>query len=409
MKSKRAFSRLLCQAFGPWLLMICGEAMARDRYIENWDEQREALSKHGLAFQLSYTGSFMDHLHGGFRHGTNWQGLLDFSMLVDLEKVMGWRGASFHAEGIWVQGQSPSSLDYIGNLNEVSNIAGVVATARAYHFWLQQHLWDNKLRLTIGWMTVDTDFMVSNSAGLFINSAFGPIQTWNSNFATPVYPVAALGFLTEWQVNEQYELQLGIYDGNTGGERGNRRSSNTRLGTDDGAAILLEGARTHDIAGRAGTVKLGAGWNTGLTTDNATGNPVHGNGHFYGMLDQTLVPGRGKDAPDRLTFFTRIGRAIYPGRSMVDFTVDVGVTGSGFRQADQWGLVMTRSSFSRSFVAATNAGGGYSTSGETALELTYKAQLNPWLAVQPTLQHIINPQSGSPDATVLGMVLMLAF
>lgn len=409
MKSKRAFSRLFSQALGPWLLLACGAAVARDRYTEDWNEQREALSKRGVAYQLSYTGSFMDHLHGGFRHGTNWQGLLDLAVMVDLEKVVGWRGASFHAEAIWLQGESASSVGYIGNVNEVSNIQGMAADVRAYHVWLQQQLWHDKLRFTIGWMTLDTDFMISHSANLFINSAFGPIQTWNLNFAAPVYPVAAPGFLAEWQVDEQHELQLGIYDGNMGGERGNRRTSNTRLGTDDGAAILLEGARTHEIAGRAGTVKLGAGWNTGLATVNATGNLAHGNGHFYAMLDQTLVPGHGKDAPDRLTFFTRIGRAIHPGRSMVDAALDVGVTGSGLRPVDQWGLVMTASSFSRSFVAATNAGGGYSTNSETALELTYKVQFKPWLAMQPTLQRIINPQSGSPDATVLGMVLMLTF
>lgn len=409
MKSKRVFSRFLSRSLGPWLMMLCGDALARDRYTEDWEEQRDALSKQGIAFQLSYTGSFMDHLHGGFRHGTNWQGLLDFAVMVDLEKVLGWRGAKFHAEGIWVQGPSASSLAYVGNINEVSNIQGLVATARPYHVWLQQRLWDDKLRFTAGWMTLDTDFMISNSANLFINSALGPIQTWNINFAAPVYPVAAPGFLAEWQINKQYELQMGVYDGNTGGERGNRRSSNTRLGHDDGAAILLEGARTHEIAGRAGSVKLGTGWNTGQFIDNPTGNPVQGNGHFYGMLDQTLVPGHGKDAPDRLTFFTRVGRAISPGRSMVDFALDVGVTGSGFRPADQWGLMMTRSRVSRSFVAASAAGGVYSSNSETALELTYKAQFNSWLALQPTLQHIINPQSGTPDATVVGMVLMLTF
>ena len=409
MKSKRAFSRLFSQALGLWLMLGGGEAIARDRYTEDWDDQREALSTRGVAFQLSYTGSFMDHLHGGFRRGANWQGLLDLAMLVDLEKVAGWRGAILHAEGIWVQGPSASSMAYIGNINEVSNIQGLAATARAYHVWLQQRLWADKLRFTIGWMTLDTDFMISPSANLFINSALGPIQTWNINFATPVYPLAAPGFLAEWQVDERHELQLGVYDGNTGGERGNRRSSNTRLGTDDGAAILLEGARSHEIAGRAGTVKLGTGWNTGLTTQNATGDLVHGNGHFYAMLDQTLVPGRDKDAPDRLTFFTRIGRVIHPGRSMVDFALDVGVTGSGLRPADQWGLMMMSSRFSRSFVNATLAGGGSSSNRETTLELTYKAQFNPHLALQPTLQHIIDPQGGSPDATVLGLVLMLTF
>ena len=144
-------------------------------------------------------------------------------------------------------------------------------------------------------------------------------------------------------------------------------------------------------------------WNAG------TGNQQHGNGHAYVMLDQTVVPGRSEAAPDRLTFFTRIGHAFCPDRSLVDFTLDAGVTGSGFRPADRWGLVMTTSNFSSSFVTATRATGSAHASRETALELTYKAQFNHWLALQPTLQHIISPQGGAPDATVLGLVMMLTF
>ena len=151
-------------------------------------------------------------------------------------------------------------MAYIGNINEVSNIQGMVNTVRPFHIWLQQKLLNDKLRLVAGWMSLDTDFMMSQSANLFVNSAFGPIQTWNMNFSAPVYPVSALGFMGEWQVTDRYDLKAGIYDGDTGGEKGNRRVANTRLGTDDGAAMLLEVARTHTIAGRPGTLKLGGGW-----------------------------------------------------------------------------------------------------------------------------------------------------
>jgi porin len=389
-------------------LLLAG-VQAQNVIVEDWESEQEALKKHGIAFQAGYTGSFMSHLQGGFREGTNWQGLVDLSVLVDLDKFMGWKGAAFHAEVIWVQGRSASSMAYIGNMNEVSNIQGMANTVRPFHVWLQQQLWGDKVRINAGWLTLDTDFMVSNAASLFINSAYGPIQTWNMNFNAPVYPLSSLGFFAEWQVNDQYEVQAGVYDGNFGGEKGNRRSANTRLGTDDGAAILLELARTHHIGRLAGTAKIGGGWNTGFSTVNSTGLLAHGNGHFYAMLDQTLVPGIGKDAADRLTFFTRAGRAIHPGRSMVDLTLEGGFVGRGVRENDQWGVAMTWSRVSNSFVQATLAGGGTTSSSETAIELTYKAQLTPWMALQPTLQRIYNPQSGTPNATVLGMVLMLNF
>jgi porin len=94
---------------------------------------------------------------------------------------------------------------------------------------------------------------------------------------------------------------------------------------------------------------------------------------------------------------------------MVDLTLEGGFVGRGLRENDQWGVAMTWSRVSNSFVQATLAGGGFTSSSETAIELTYKAQLTPWMALQPTLQRIYNPQNGTPNATVLGMVLMLNF
>ena len=42
---------------------------------------------------------------------------------------------------------------------------------------------------------------------------------------------------------------------------------------------------------------------------------------------------------------------------------------------------------------------------QTAVELTYLAQLGPWLAVQPDLQYVIAPGGirGTPNALVLGL------
>lgn len=91
--------------------LACGVSIAAPPWQEDWETERRQLSEQGLAWQLNYTGSFMNHTGGGFRHGTNGQGLLDFAVMVDLEKMAGWKGGTFHAEVIWVTGGSPSSVD----------------------------------------------------------------------------------------------------------------------------------------------------------------------------------------------------------------------------------------------------------------------------------------------------------
>ena len=391
-----------------FLAMTGMQAAARDTFTGDWDGLRPWLSEKGVDVQVTYSGSFTSHLSGGFRTGTDWQGLLDVALEFDLEKLAGWKNTLFHAEGLWVQGNDPSS-EYIGNFDEVSGIAGV-ATIRPYQFWLQRQFYQDKLTLKAGWVTLDTDFMMSNGANLFTNASFGPpLQSWNGNFTAPVYPVAALGMFVEWKPDEKHELQLGLYDGDSGGERGNLHTSNTRTGSDDGVAILLEGAREHTVAGLPGTLKLGAGYNTGLTTVNATGNLIHGNGGAYLILDQTLLAGRGDKAPDRLAFFTRLGCDPWGDRSVVDHSIDAGLTGRGLRDVDTWGVAVTSTHFSPSYVSATFASGGFSTRRETAVEVTYKAQCTPWMALQPTFQYIMQPQDGTPDATVLGVLLTLTF
>lgn len=399
---------LRSKALALFLAMTGVEAAARDTFTGEWSGLRPWLSAHGVDVQINYSGSFTSHLSGGFRTGTDWQGLLDVAMQFDLEKLAGWENTLFHAEGLWVQGNDPSS-EYIGNFDEVSGIAGV-ETTRPYQFWLLRKFYQDRLTVKAGWVTFDTDFMMSNGANLFTNASFGPpLQSWNGNFTAPVYPVAALGMFLEWKPDEKHELQLGFYDGDSGGERGNLHTSNTRLGSDDGVAILLEGARTHTLADLPGTLKLGMGYNTGLTTVNATGNLIHGNGGPYFILDQTLLAGRGDKAPDRLAFFTRLGCDPWGERSVVDYSIDAGFTGRGIRAVDTWGAAVTSTHFSPSFVYATFASGGYSTNCETAIEITYKAQFSPWMALQPTFQYIMQPQDGAPDATLFGVMLMLTF
>jgi carbohydrate-selective porin OprB len=49
-----------------------------------------------------------------------------------------------------------------------------------------------------------------------------------------------------------------------------------------------------------------------------------------------------------------------------------------------------------------------SSTAETAVEMTYRAQLAPGVVVQPVVQRIFNPGLALPNATVAGVRLQLA-
>ncbi len=83
----------------------------------------------------------------------------------DLEKLVGWRGATFNTTWLWLSGKDISGED-VGNFLTVSNIAGF-NTFRALDIWLEQELFDDKLAIRAGQMTADSEFVISDYGSLF--------------------------------------------------------------------------------------------------------------------------------------------------------------------------------------------------------------------------------------------------
>ena len=75
------------------------------------------------------------------------------------------------------------------------------------------------------------------------------------------------------------------------------------------------------------------------------------------------------------------------------------------RADDFFGIAATISNASKKFQLAQKSLGIDIPGNETAVEVTYRAQLKPWLVIQPNVQVIVNPGL-APDvknATVIGL------
>ena len=81
------------------------------------------------------------------------------------------------------------------------------------------------------------------------------------------------------------------------------------------------------------------------------------------------------------------------------------------RDDDTAGLAVTTSHASSKYRDSQLILGNTTDSSETVIEITYRAQLQPWLSVQPMVQRIINPNMDTVlrDAWVVGMRLEVAF
>ena len=100
--------------------------------IEN---ARAALANKGLQFQLVYFGDLLGNPSGGVRQGSTYIGRLGLLVDADLEKLLGWNGAAFHASihQIHGHGLSGNNLD---NLLVVSGIEALPAT-RLFNLWIE--------------------------------------------------------------------------------------------------------------------------------------------------------------------------------------------------------------------------------------------------------------------------------
>ncbi|MFE1601653.1 carbohydrate porin [Methylobacterium sp. ID0610] len=401
---------------------------------------RAFLKTKGIEYSLTYIGEVLGNATGGARRGAIAEGRLDVQVDMDLEKLAGWTGAAIHANAYQIHGTGLSRY-YVDNFITVSAIEALPST-RLYEAWFEQKLFDGQLALRIGQLATDTEFAVSQTGTLFINSTFG----WPNIMAVilpsggPIYPLATPGARIKYVPNRNLSFQAGVYDGDPAGpdrlgvqpdpQRRNRTGTNFRL-TDPPLAIA-EISYAYNIdkgsGGEPGTVTLG-GWHhfgrfASLDRDDAgraladpasTGvaRRFRGNSGVYGIIDQTIY--REPDDPnDGASVFLRLSGAP-ADRNLLDLYLDAGIAYKGLfpgRSDDTLGLAFALSRVSRSARQADVDAIQFSglpqprRSAEAVLEATYQAVLGPGVTIQPDVQYVFKPSGGvtNPRFPELGRV-----
>ena len=110
--------------------------MDADYGTGNWLGVRTGLQDKGVSISGGYTAEVWGNTTGGLKRGAVYTGLLDFGAELDLEKLIGWKGASVSTTWLWLSGRDASE-DLVGNFLTISNIAGF-NTLRMLELWFQQ-------------------------------------------------------------------------------------------------------------------------------------------------------------------------------------------------------------------------------------------------------------------------------
>jgi len=413
-----------------------------DEATGDWAGVRPAFSDHGVDLFASYSAEVWGNTAGGMQWGSVYTGLLQFGANVDLEKRVGWKGASLNTTWLWLSGRDVSA-DYVGNFLTVSNIAGF-NTLRMFDLWFQQNLFDDKVSIRLGQLNADGEFVISDYGALFLNGTFG----WPASIYTnvpgggPGYPMGTLGARVAWNPVEWFTFQTAVFQGDVFDQNVNRHGFRWRLDGEVGYLWLNEAQvrwnHQENASGLPGQLKGGFWYDTADfdSVDPESATTYQGNYGFYAIVDQMLyrepmapvvtakdgkstADGKSTQSPvpalssQGLGWFGRV--AVSPqDRNFVGFYFDTGLTYQGLvptRDSDTVGLAFAYAQLTQGVAQNAFDSGERGVGAEMVLEATYQAQITNWLVLQPDLQFIIQPGgSGSLDnAFVIGGRLTVTF
>lgn len=317
-------------------------------------------------------------------------GAFSLGLTFDLEVLGFWRGGTLAVVAQQSRGRAVSENE-IGALQYVSSIEAPEFT-QVGEYYLEQSLAGGRLRLKLGKQDSNADFCAAELAADFANCSFATVP----NVPMTTYPDAGLGIAAFARTLPWLEVGAGVYDGNA-------------IGTDAGFATAFDGEgggfQIVELRARPGG---GGAYRCGLwrhtedvlqITDEASYHQYSQNHGLYLEVDQPLRRGADGADPAGPGAFFQYGWA--PGdRNEIRHYFGGGLAWHGTLQgrgADVAGIGVASAHLCRQLRWMAGI------TGETTWEAFYRAQLTPWLAVQPDVQYVVNPGGAGENALAAGL------
>jgi len=364
----------------------------------NWEGVRTELYKKGIDLGFTHKSDFLADTSGGLKRGSAWLGHTEARLTLDLDKLWGWSGTTAYAIYHSNLGSKFNS-HYAGAYMGVDNIEVSTNTALFYQAWLQKNFLDNHASLLAGLYAVDTEFYVAETSALFLQPPYGMANEFAQTGVNgpPIFPLGALAVRAKLiSPDENFYVQAALTDG-VSGDPNDPHGTHIKL-SGYGTLSIVEFGYTPRLVNSSSEKgqepiktfnKTAIGfWRYTAKFDVVDGSlSRHHNQGAYVMAERTLFIENGHPSQG-LAGFVRFGLAS-DEVNQEDWSVSVGLRYHGLitgRNDDIAGLALTVN-HAGDLYRKTNA----SERQETNLEATYRAQITPYFAIQPSLQLITNP------------------
>jgi porin len=393
----------------------------RDRFTGDWGGVRKQWEDAGVAFGATDVSETLSNPTGGIRQLTIYQGLLDVSLNLDLDKLLKWPGATFYTDGYWISGEG-LSRNAVGNLLAVSSIEALAST-RLHDMWLQQGFLNDQASLRVGQIALDDEFYISQYSAGFVNSTFGCPDIWSTDLPSggACYPFATPGARLRVAPTTGLTFSAAAFNGNPAppgpADPQVLNSSGTNFLIGEGGFMpIAELAYSFDeepiASNRLSDVKLGVWYHTGdfpdlrrdslghsLADPSSSGIPAtHGSNFGAYLVVDKMLWRRPDTATQGLAAFFRIGYAP-PDRNLISLEIDAGLTFKGLCPNRNLDVLGVGASYARIGYARRLDRDEVLFTGierpirdyEAVLEITYAARIAPWWLLQPDLQLVFHP------------------
>lgn len=359
----------------------------------DWGGKRSNLYKEGIELGFTHKSDVLSNLSGGVKRGTAWMGNTEARVKMNLEMLLGCEATSAYIQ-YHSQLGSKFNRDYVDSYVIVDNIEAN-NTAQFFQAWIQKGFHDESLSVLFGLYAIDSEFYVNDTSSVFTQTPYGMANDLGQSGmnAPPIFPTGALGLRVKYTTpDKNFYAQYALTDG-VPGDPNNYRGTHIQLNRGDGTLSILEFGLTPQPAPSEegeyfNKTAIGYWRYSSRFNDLDPLNPIlHPSQGVYFLAERTLM--NEKDHPEQgLAGFVRYGVASKDIHQS-DWTGSVGLRYHGLitgRDDDIAAIGVTVSHTSPTFQRLNN-----SLSSETSTEATYRTQVNPWLAVQPTLQYVTHP------------------
>jgi len=397
----------------------------------DWGGARTRLFQKGVEIGITHKSDVVANVSGGIENGTVWIGHTEATLGLDLEKLLGWDAttAYFHYHSDL---GSKFNTNYVGSFVGVNNIEVATNTAQFYHAWIEKSFFKDSFSLRAGLYPIDSEFYVTETSGLFLAPPYGMSNEIAQTDTPAIFPIGALALRAKYTTpGKNFYVQGAILDG-VAGDPNHTHGTHIRLGHGEGTMSIVEFGYTpqdepsgkeeakaeEEEAESFNKTAIGF-WRYSrrfddLVATDVLGNPDrrHNQGAYF-LAERSLFIEHGHPAQG-LAGFVRFGTASNDINAL-DWTASLGLRYHGLipgRDDDIAGIAVTVNHAGDKFRRASRAIGDPTTEhDETDWEFTYRAQINPWLALQPNVQYIVNPGMDRTleNAWIMGFRTEVAF